>query len=203
MDWSNVTAEELVDALREVDWNAPRPVWEFLSKFSVPKNQSKWTSRLKCNVYYYRTNYLMVLACALIVAFLKRPLSLLAAALSLIGLLSFNDSFASSLNDTAVRILRKLHPRSASLLRSRCSAASSPGSLATSSRHRQGSVKVLGLQRPVFVLLLLCCVLYCLYASRGWINLVLAVVAGEPTATIARVTMRDQWFSTGVLKSQR
>eukprot|EP00879_Flechtneria_rotunda_P027608 GHRR01029581.1.p2 GENE.GHRR01029581.1~~GHRR01029581.1.p2 ORF type:complete len:102 (+),score=24.56 GHRR01029581.1:665-970(+) len=33
-------------------------------------------------------------------------------------------------SDTAVRILRKLHPRSASLLRSRCSAASSPGSLA-------------------------------------------------------------------------
>eukprot|EP00878_Enallax_costatus_P043280 GHUV01051164.1.p1 GENE.GHUV01051164.1~~GHUV01051164.1.p1 ORF type:complete len:125 (-),score=31.09 GHUV01051164.1:431-805(-) len=123
MDWSNVTAEELVDALREVytlltavnavstagqsvmhrllllqvDWKAPRPIWEFVSKFSVPKNHNKWTSRLKCNVYYYRTNYLIILALALVVAFLRRPLSLVAATCSLLALLSFNDPFAVSL----------------------------------------------------------------------------------------------------------
>lgn len=81
----------------QVDWLAPRPVWEFLTKFSIPKNQSKWTSRLKCNAYYYRTNYLLLLVLALVAAFLRQPLSLLAAALSITGLLSFNDPFAVSI----------------------------------------------------------------------------------------------------------
>jgi hypothetical protein len=50
MDWNNVTPAELWNALREVDLlRPPRPVWEFCSGFSIPKNQAKWTSRLKCN----------------------------------------------------------------------------------------------------------------------------------------------------------
>ncbi|KAM0851668.1 hypothetical protein ACQ4PT_052273 [Festuca glaucescens] len=37
MDWNAVTAEDLVDALREVDWSTPpRPVPEFFSRFTVP-----------------------------------------------------------------------------------------------------------------------------------------------------------------------
>ncbi|CAO2167046.1 unnamed protein product [Urochloa humidicola] len=37
MDWSSVTAEDLVDALREVDWSTPpRPVSEFFSRFTAP-----------------------------------------------------------------------------------------------------------------------------------------------------------------------
>jgi hypothetical protein len=52
MDWSAVTAEDLVDALREVDWSTPpRPAPEFFSRFTVPRSYSKWTSRLKCNLY--------------------------------------------------------------------------------------------------------------------------------------------------------
>jgi PRA1 family protein 3 len=52
MDWSAVTAEDLVDALREVDWSTPpRTVSEFFSRFTVPRSYSKWTSRLKCNLY--------------------------------------------------------------------------------------------------------------------------------------------------------
>jgi len=52
MDWSNVTAEELVDALKEVEWaTPPRPLPEFFQKFTTPKTQSKWNARLKCNVY--------------------------------------------------------------------------------------------------------------------------------------------------------
>ena len=35
MDWANVTPGELVDALREVDWNTrPRPLTEFFAKFT-------------------------------------------------------------------------------------------------------------------------------------------------------------------------
>jgi len=52
MDWSSVTAEDLVDALREVDWSTPpRPVSEFFSRFTAPRSYSKWISRLKCNLY--------------------------------------------------------------------------------------------------------------------------------------------------------
>lgn len=80
----------------QVDWLAPRPVWEFFSKFSIPKNQTKWTSRLKCNVYYYRTNYLAVLVLALLAAFFRQPLSLLASGLSILALLCFNDPFTAA-----------------------------------------------------------------------------------------------------------
>ena len=49
MDWANVTPRELCDALREAELLRPRPLWECLSGFTIPKNQTKWTSRLKCN----------------------------------------------------------------------------------------------------------------------------------------------------------
>jgi hypothetical protein len=52
MDWSNVTAEELVDALKEVEWaTPPRPLLEFFQKFTTPKTRAKWSARLKCNFY--------------------------------------------------------------------------------------------------------------------------------------------------------
>lgn len=52
MDWGNVTLDELVDALQEVDWSSPpRPLPEFFAKFTVPKSRSKWDGRVKCNLY--------------------------------------------------------------------------------------------------------------------------------------------------------
>lgn len=52
MDWGNVTAEDLVDALREVDWSSPpRPVSEFFHRFTFPRSLAKWNSRVKCNLY--------------------------------------------------------------------------------------------------------------------------------------------------------
>ncbi|RRT42405.1 hypothetical protein BHE74_00020409 [Ensete ventricosum] len=60
MDWGNVTTEDLIDALREVDWSSPpRPVSEFFSRFTLPRSYSKWNSRLKCNLY--RTNYFLLI----------------------------------------------------------------------------------------------------------------------------------------------
>jgi hypothetical protein len=47
------------------------------------------------------------------------------------------------------------------------------------SQRRQGNVRVLGLSRPLFVALVGLAALYCLYRSRGWLNLVLALLAGE------------------------
>ena len=52
MDGGSVTAEDLIEALREVDWSAPpRPPSEFFSRFTTPRSLSKWESRVKCNLY--------------------------------------------------------------------------------------------------------------------------------------------------------
>ncbi|CAN1304024.1 PRA1 family protein A1 [Linum perenne] len=62
MDWGTVTSQDLIDALREVDWSSPpRPFSEFFSRFTVPKSSAAWNSRLKCNFYYYRTNYFLMI----------------------------------------------------------------------------------------------------------------------------------------------
>lgn len=178
MDWSNVTPEELVDALREVEWFAPRPLWEFFTKFNVPKNQTKWTSRLKCNLYYYRTNYLGLLLLGLAGAFLRQPWGLAASALLLVALLCFNDPFAATINDVAVKLLRKVHPHTAALLRSRCATGSAGGSSLATSQRRQSNVRVLGLQRLLFVALQVAAALYCLLRGGGWLRLLLALAAG-------------------------
>jgi hypothetical protein len=56
------------------------------------------------------------------------------------------------------------------------------------SRQRQSSVRVLGLQRPLFVLLLAAGALYCWYRSRAWLGLALALLAGEAQGDAAAAT---------------
>jgi len=52
MDWDSVAAEDVIEALREVEWSAsPRSLAEFFSRFAFPRSFSKWMSRLKCNLY--------------------------------------------------------------------------------------------------------------------------------------------------------
>uniref|UniRef100_A0A6N2M6R8 Yip1 domain-containing protein n=1 Tax=Salix viminalis TaxID=40686 RepID=A0A6N2M6R8_SALVM len=92
MDWGNVTAEDLIGALKEVDWTSPpRPANEFFSKFAIPRSYSKWSSRLKCNLYYYRTNYFILILLVLGVACILRPLAILATALSALSIAFLND----------------------------------------------------------------------------------------------------------------
>ncbi|CAH2050441.1 unnamed protein product [Thlaspi arvense] len=92
MDWSNVTAEDLIEALREVDWSSPpRPISEFFSRFTVPRSYSKWSSRIKCNLYYYRTNYYIMVMFILGLGFLRRPLAIVAAALTALTIAFLND----------------------------------------------------------------------------------------------------------------
>lgn len=75
----------------QVDWVSPRPLWEFASNISIPKNQTKWTSRLKCNAYYYRANYLgLLLVCALVTLF-RQPLALLGVLLLAAAAMTLND----------------------------------------------------------------------------------------------------------------
>jgi hypothetical protein len=72
-------------------------VWECVSRFSIPKSRAKWGARAKCNVYYYRTNYLAVLTLALGLGLARTPLAAAGAAALLLAALSFNDPFAAAL----------------------------------------------------------------------------------------------------------
>ncbi|XP_038719150.1 PRA1 family protein A1-like isoform X2 [Tripterygium wilfordii] len=118
MDWGNVTAEDLVDALREVDWSSPpRPLSEFLSRFTVPRSSATWNSRLKCNLYYYRTNYFIMIILILGLGFLRRPLAIVAALLTALSIAFLNDSFAGTFSEKVTRTLRQFSPHLAAKMR--------------------------------------------------------------------------------------
>lgn len=74
----------------------PRSPKEFFAKFTPPRSASRWTSRLKCNVYFYRTNYAILLALVLAVAFFRNPLALVALSLLGFTVMCLNDPFATS-----------------------------------------------------------------------------------------------------------
>ncbi|KAM2625208.1 PRA1 family protein A1-like [Malus sylvestris] len=118
MDWGSVTAEDVIDALREVDWSSPpRPFSEFFSRFTVPRSSSKWNSRLKCNLYYYRTNYFLLIVLVLGLAFLRRPLALIAAVLTALSIAFLNDSFAGTFSEKVSRTVRQFSPHLAAKMR--------------------------------------------------------------------------------------
>ncbi|XP_042445796.1 PRA1 family protein A1-like isoform X2 [Zingiber officinale] len=92
MDWRSVTAEDLFNALREVEWSSPsRSILEFFSRFTVLRSYSKWSNRLKCNLYYYRTNYFILIFFVLAVGFLLKPLDVVAAFLTGLSNAFLND----------------------------------------------------------------------------------------------------------------
>ncbi|ONM36424.1 PRA1 family protein A1 [Zea mays] len=69
-----------MDTLREVDWSTPScPISEFFSRFTTPESYTKWTRHLKCNLYYYRTNYYILVIFVLGMGFLRKPVAILAA----------------------------------------------------------------------------------------------------------------------------
>ncbi|CAL9153051.1 unnamed protein product [Musa hybrid cultivar] len=39
----------------------PAPHSEFFSRFTFPRSYAKWSSPIKCNLYYYRTNYFILI----------------------------------------------------------------------------------------------------------------------------------------------
>eukprot|EP00262_Sarcandra_glabra_P007257 TRINITY_DN1993_c4_g1_i2.p1 TRINITY_DN1993_c4_g1~~TRINITY_DN1993_c4_g1_i2.p1 ORF type:complete len:210 (+),score=0.94 TRINITY_DN1993_c4_g1_i2:219-848(+) len=118
MDWGNVTAEDLIDALREVDWSSPpRPLTEFFSRFTIPRSSSKWNSRLKCNLYYYRTNYFLMIIFILGLGFLRKPLAIVATVLTGLSLAFLNDSFAVTFNEKVTRTVRQFSPHLAAKMR--------------------------------------------------------------------------------------
>ncbi|MCD9561412.1 PRA1 protein A1 [Datura stramonium] len=118
MDWGNVTTEDLIEALREVEWSSPpRPPSEFFSRFTFPRSYSKWNSRLKCNLYYYRTNYFIMIVVILALGFLRRPLAIVAAFLTALSIAFLNDSFAGTFSEKVTRTVRQFSPHLAAKMR--------------------------------------------------------------------------------------
>nr|VDD46793.1 unnamed protein product [Brassica oleracea] len=118
MDWDSVAAGDVVEALREVEWStSPRSLAEFFSRFAFPRSFSKWMSRLKCNLYYYRTNYFILLVFVLGLALITRPLAIIGAALTALSLAFLNDSFAATFNEKAIRTIRQFSPHLAAKMR--------------------------------------------------------------------------------------
>ncbi|XP_022842151.1 PRA1 family protein A1-like isoform X1 [Olea europaea var. sylvestris] len=120
MDWTNVTTGDLIEALREVDWSSPpRPIAEFFSRFTIPRSYSKWNSRLKCNLYYYRTNYFIMIVFILVsgVGFIRKPLSIVAAILTALSIAFLNDSFAGTVGEKVTRTVRQFSPHLAAKMR--------------------------------------------------------------------------------------
>ncbi|KAH0930996.1 hypothetical protein HID58_008113 [Brassica napus] len=184
MDWGNVTAEDLVDALREVDWSSPpRPLSEFFSRFTVPKSFAKWDSRLKCNLYYYRTNYFIMIVFILGLGFLTRPLAILSAFLTAVTVAFLNDSFAGSFSEKATRTIRRFSPQLAAKMRP---------PLAPVIRGRPSAkraIYICGQPRWVFVLISSLVSFALWYISCGLFTVSLALLIGL-LATILHATLR-------------
>eukprot|EP01025_Chloroclados_australasicus_P006062 TRINITY_DN11994_c1_g1_i12.p1 TRINITY_DN11994_c1_g1~~TRINITY_DN11994_c1_g1_i12.p1 ORF type:complete len:207 (+),score=9.81 TRINITY_DN11994_c1_g1_i12:155-775(+) len=163
MDWSNVTYEEVLDALQEVDWKQPpRPLSTFFAKFGPPKNRSKWESRLKCNLYYYRTNYLIIITTSFVFFYIRNIGALLALVIGLFALLCANNSFAQMLDEI-------LSP----LFGLRAQKKNSSGS---SSSKKE--VTVVGVPRKVVVSFFSAIFSFLMWWSNGLLTLSLAMVFG-------------------------
>lgn len=105
-----------------MEWRAkPRPLSEFLrlsaGGFSSPGSQRKLLPRLKCNAYYYRTNYALMLLVALALAAWRNPLGLLAVVGALGSVLLLNDTFAVAFSHAFMKAVRQVAPPLAAKLR--------------------------------------------------------------------------------------
>ncbi|XP_030474026.1 PRA1 family protein A1-like [Syzygium oleosum] len=184
MDWGSVTAEDLLDALREVDWSLPpRPLPEFFSRFTVPRSYAKWSSRLKCNLYYYRTNYFIMIVVILALGFLTRPLAIVAALLTNLSIAFLNDSFAGTFSEKVTRTVRQFSPHLAAKMRP---------SLTPVIRGRPSTkraVHICGRPRWVFVLIFSAASLVLWFVSCGLLTVLWALVIGL-SATLLHASFR-------------
>ncbi|XP_057866908.2 PRA1 family protein A1 [Cryptomeria japonica] len=174
MDWGSVTVEDLVDALQEVDWTSPpRPLNEFFSRFTVPRSLSKWNSRAKCNLYYYRTNYFIIITFILGLAFVRNPLALLAAILAGFSIALFNDSFAITFNEKVTRTVRQFSPHLAAKLRPPVTPV-----IRGRSVRRTRMIHICGRPRWMFVLLFSAASTLLWFVSCGILTVIWALLIG-------------------------
>ncbi|XP_030449915.1 PRA1 family protein A1-like [Syzygium oleosum] len=184
MDWGTVTAEDLVDALREVDWSSPpRPLPEFFSRFTLPRSYAKWSSRLKCNLYYYRTNYFIMIMVILGLGFLRRPLAIVATLLTALSTACLNDSFAGTFSDKITRTVRQFSPHFAAKLRP------SPIPVIRGRPSAKRSIHICGQPRWVFVSIFASVSLMLWYVSCGILTVLWAFAIGL-LATVLHASFR-------------
>ncbi|PNT30613.2 hypothetical protein POPTR_006G091300v4 [Populus trichocarpa] len=184
MDWGNVTAEDLIDALREVDWSSPpRPLSEFFSRFTLPKSSSKWNSRLKCNLYYYRTNYFIMMILIMGLGFLRRPLAIVAALLTALSIAFMNDSFAGTFSEKVMRTVRQFSPHLAAKMRPPLT----PGIRGRPSAKR--AIYICGRPRWFFVMIFSFVSFTLWYVSCGLLTVLWALAIGL-LATILHASFR-------------
>ncbi|KAG1679954.1 hypothetical protein FOA52_007018 [Chlamydomonas sp. UWO 241] len=154
MDWNNVTVTELAEGLKEVELGRPRPLTEFcfqLKNFGLPRSLDKWSGRVKNNVYYYRVNYVLLYVVAQLVVVVHRPAALVALAAVCVSLMCLNDPFATGFNDALLKVMKRLHSRTATRLRALV--ANNDSTLGLRRRGPGPRLFILWLPRTVFVLL--------------------------------------------------
>ncbi|KAL0333255.1 UNVERIFIED_CONTAM: PRA1 family protein A1 [Sesamum angustifolium] len=125
MDWSNVTAEDLVEALREVDWSSPpRPLSEFFSRFTVPvrpPNGTVASSATSISMISFMFMHIITLDVYDFLnwrmGFLRRPLAIVAALMTALSIAFLNDSFAGTFNEKVTRTVRQFSPHLAAKMR--------------------------------------------------------------------------------------
>ncbi|KAL3826036.1 hypothetical protein ACJIZ3_022065 [Penstemon smallii] len=189
MDWNNVTADDLIEALREVDWSSPpRPMSEFFSRFTVPRSYAKWNSRLKCNLYYYRTNYFIMIVFILGMGFLRRPLAIVAALMTALSIAFLNDSicffsFAGAFSEKVTRTVRQLSPHLAAKMRPHLT----PVIRGRPSAKR--AIHICGQPRWVFVLIFSAASFILWFVSCGIITVSWALAVGF-LATVIHASFR-------------
>ncbi|CAL5223586.1 g6122 [Coccomyxa viridis] len=175
MDWQNTTFEEFLSSLQEVDWTLPpRSIKEFCTNFTGLPSRDKLAPRVKCNLYYFRTNYLLLMVLAFAVTFLRKPWALVAIAVCLLGGLCLNDPFATSVSDRILRLLRKVHPPTALRLRARSGGHSGLGA-----PGRTREVRIAGVKRTVVVGALLGLGVLLLWRTHALLYLAIAVLVGD------------------------
>mmetsp|Transcript_31962 Transcript_31962/g.38646 ORF Transcript_31962/g.38646 Transcript_31962/m.38646 type:complete len:215 (+) Transcript_31962:279-923(+) len=194
MDWSNVTGDELIDALREAEWTAPpRSPKEFFAKFSPPKTASKWTSRIKCNVYFYRSNYFIILMLCLVVAFYRNPVACFGTGLASFCLLCANDTFATAVSERIIRLIRKANAPLAAKMRNAGGTNLSSGRLGARSK---GKVYMCGAPRLQVIGALTLVSGGLLYYSSAWMT-----IAGALSAAFGVILLHAS-FRTPNLKAR-
>lgn len=69
---------------------------DFFGTFKPAKNAKEWQSRVKCNIYYYRTNYALIFPPVFVAFVLRNPSALVAITTAGLATMLCNDSFARS-----------------------------------------------------------------------------------------------------------
>ncbi|GAX76020.1 hypothetical protein CEUSTIGMA_g3463.t1 [Chlamydomonas eustigma] len=179
MDWNNVTLGDLLDGLKEVEWKPPRPLNEFLlapNAFMLPKSGAKWNSRIKNNLYYYRSNYVLMFMLSFTVCFLRNPVALVSIIIVMGGLFCLNDPVATGTNDLLLRIMKRFHSRTAMRLRA-LSNTLSDGNLGVKRRGNQ-RLYILWLPRGTAVLLIVMFGFLLMWRSAAVVTLAWVMLLG-------------------------